>query len=401
MSNDDTLNPIDNTDTQNTESNDVLNSDETLESTNEDVSIDTGTDTDDSSNEDDSILESTEDDVTQEQLDALNDDEFLEFLNSGNLPERLSKSKKGKEEKVEVETEVDKPTPNKAKIISKPEKTETIANKEEAKEIDYKAVYETLFKPFKANGKEITPRNVEDIISLMQMGANYTKKMQLMAPMKRAMESLNQANIKEEDLSFLIDIHKGDKEAIKKLLQNHKIDPIDLDLDDTNYKPRNNIASDADVEFSDTLMDIESSLPKIQDIINKQWDAKSKAQVLKDPKLMRALHEEIEMGRFDVVQQRLEIEKTFGRYKGMSDIEAYIDLVTKMVQEASINDSKTAVQSTKETKKPDTNTKNIPDKSKAAPVKAKAKNQGTSMTVKDLFSMSDEEFDKLKIKDLI
>ena len=38
--------------------------------------------------------------------------------------------------------------------------------------IDYKAVYDSIFKPFKANGKTIAPRNAEDVISLMQMGEN-------------------------------------------------------------------------------------------------------------------------------------------------------------------------------------------------------------------------------------
>ena len=87
----------------------------------------------------------------------------------------------------------------------------------------------------------------------MRMGANYTKKMQLMAPLKKAAESLSRADIKEDDLNFLIDVHKGDKEAIKKLLTKHNVDPMELDLDSTNYVPKNNIVSDEDVEYSNIL----------------------------------------------------------------------------------------------------------------------------------------------------
>ena len=352
-----------------------------------------------------SVDEDDSDSISKEQLDALNDDEFTEYLNTGKLPNHIknNNSKNTEDIKEDIKDTTVK-TESITNSVKQEQKQEKESKQEDIKEetatdtIDYKAVYDSIFKPFKANGKTITPRNVEDVISLMQMGANYTKKMQLMAPMKRAVESLNKAGINEEELNFLIDIHNGDKEAIKNLLKKNEIDPIDLDMEDTKYIPKNNIASDADVEFSETLIDIESSLPKIQEILNKTWDTKSKQLILKDPQLMKALHEEIEMGRFDEVQQRLEIEKTFGKYKGVSDIEAYIDLVTKMVNEK----ARTSTTETKHIEKqPETTTKSIPDKTKAAPVRSKPKNQGSTLTAKDLFSMSEEEFNKLSINDLI
>ena len=363
-----------------------------------DIDIDNGNNSDEGYNE--SIDEDDVDSVSKEQLDALNDDEFTEYLNTGKLPNHIkTNSNKNIKEDIKDTTVNTEPTTNSVKQEQVEEQKQEDTKEETATDtIDYKAVYDSIFKPFKANGKTIAPRNAEDVISLMQMGANYTKKMQLMAPMKRAVESLNKAGINEEELNFLIDIHNGDKEAIKNLLKKNEIDPIDLDMEDTKYIPKNNIASDADVEFSETLMDIESSLPKIQEILNKTWDSKSKQLVLKDPQLMRALHQEIEMGRFDEVQQRLEIEKTFGRYKGVSDIEAYIDLVTKMVNEK----ARTSTTETKHIEKqPETTTKSIPDKTKAAPVRSKPKNQGSTLTAKDLFSMSEEEFNKLSINDLI
>lgn len=363
---------------------------------------DTGIDNDNNSDEgyNESIDEDDIDSVSKEQLDALNDDEFTEYLNTGKLPNHIkTNSNKNIKENIKDTTVNTESITNSVKQEQVEKQKQEDTKEETATDtIDYKAVYDSIFKPFKANGKTIAPRNAEDVISLMQMGANYTKKMQLMAPMKRAVESLNKAGINEEELNFLIDIHNGDKEAIKNLLKKNEIDPIDLDMEDTKYIPKNNIASDADVEFSETLMDIESSLPKIQEILNKTWDSKSKQLVLKDPQLMRALHQEIEMGRFDEVQQRLEIEKTFGRYKGVSDIEAYIDLVTKMVNEK----ARTPVAETKHVERqPETTTKSIPDKTKAAPVRSKPKNQGSSLTVKDLFSMSEEDFNKLSVNDLI
>ena len=325
----------------------------------------------------------------------MSDEEFLALMDSKGTITATNSDKKTK-----TDTNVPKDT-NKRKSDAvddklKDQNTDKEPTKVDNQEVDYKSIYEQVFKPFKANGKEITPKSVEDIISLMQMGANYTKKMQLMAPMKKVVQSLDNAKIDEQELNFLIDVSKGDKEAIKQLLIKHKIDPLEIDLDgDNTYSPRNNIASDEDVEFNDTLMDIHDSLPRIQEILNNTWDDNSKKAILKDPRLMRALHEEVQMGRFDEVQKRLEAEKTFGRYKGISDVNAYIDLVSKMEQER----MKTKTQP--ETPTRTESTKKIPDKSKAAPTKGKTSKSSSSLTAKDLLSMSDDEFNKLSERDLV
>ena len=109
---------------------------------------------------------------------------------------------------------------------------------------------------------------------------------------------------------------------------------------------------------------------------------------------MKALHEEIEMGRFDEVQNMVEIEKTFGRYKGKSDVEAYIDLVTKLATEKQPSTAKP-------TPKTEVPTKPIPDKTKAAPVRTKQTNHVSTLTAEDILSMPEEEFNKLTMRDLV
>ena len=385
---------------------DTLNNEELDQNTDTNVDTDnTDTGTDDLDSVDDSEVESDIDsdtnsedndsDESQNKLSDMSDEEFLALMDSKGTITATNSDKKTK-----TDTNVPKDT-NKRKSDAvddklKDQNTDKEPTKVDNQEVDYKSIYEQVFKSFKANGKEITPKSVEDIISLMQMGANYTKKMQLMAPMKKVVQSLDNAKIDEQELNFLIDVSKGDKEAIKQLLIKHKIDPLEIDLDgDNTYSPRNNIASDEDVEFNDTLMDIHDSLPRIQEILNNTWDDNSKKAILKDPRLMRALHEEVQMGRFDEVQKRLEAEKTFGRYKGVSDVDAYIDLVSKMEQER----MKTKTQPETPTKTE--STKKIPDKSKAAPTKGKTSKSSSSLTAKDLLSMSDDEFNKLSERDLV
>lgn len=376
------------------EQEELQNTDTELGGNNNDTEPDNSTNTDVTPDNDTQPEESLEDDdkLTKEQLDAMSDEEFTRFMEEGKLPEPTKSEQKPL---VKVVSKPDTKTDKESTEVKKDDSTKDTP----PKDVDYEAVYKDIFKPFKANGKDITPRTVEDVVQLMQMGANYTKKMQLMAPLKKAAESLSRADIKEEDLNFLIDVHKGDKEAIKKLLTKHNVDPMELDLDSTNYVPKNNIVSDEDVEYSNILDDIRDSLPKIQEIMTSTWDTKSKEALLKDPNLMRALHEEIAMGRFDNVQAQLEIEKTFGRYKGKSDVEAYIDLVTKLAAKEQSNHQPDGTN--KPTPKADVPTKPIPDKTKAAPIRTKATNQGSTLTAKDIFSMSEEQFAKLSIRDLV
>ena len=372
----------------------IQNTDTELGGSDNDTKPDTSTDTDVTPDNDAQPEESLEGDdkLTKEQLDAMSDEEFTKFMEEGKLPEPPKTEQKPL---VKVVSKPDTKTDKESTEVKKDDSTKDTP----PKDVDYEAVYKDIFKPFKANGKDITPRTVEDVVQLMQMGANYTKKMQLMAPLKKAAESLSRADIKEDDLNFLIDVHKGDKEAIKKLLTKHNVDPMELDLDSTNYVPKNNIVSDEDVEYSNILDDIRDSLPKIQEIMTNTWDTRSKEALLKDPNLMRALHEEIAMGRFDNVQAQLEIEKTFGRYKGKSDVEAYIDLVTKLAAKEQSNHQPDGTN--KPTPKADVPTKPIPDKTKAAPIRTKATNQGSTLTAKDIFSMSEDQFAKLSIRDLV
>lgn len=376
---DDTLDPTNNED-QNTEP-DLSDSNTELDTDNQD---------DSSGSTDDDISSLEDKDI---DLDSLDDDQFTEFLETGKISKKIENKKSTIKEKTITES-----TDSDTKVDDNKSKKPNVDTSDiDTSKVDYENIYKDIFKGFKANGKEIKPKTAEDVISLMQMGANYTKKMQSLAPMRKIVESLNKAEINESNLNFLIDVYKGDKEAIKKLLDIHKVDPLDINLDETNYVPKNNMVSNEDIEYSEVLDEVQSSIPKIQEIMSSKWDEKSRQALLKDPKLLIALHQEIELGRFDEVQSKLELEKTFGRYKNKSDIEAYSDLVTKMVSEQTIKQSTVTTIN-----KPNTPKREIPDKKGAAPNKAKkAVAQNSNVSKVDLFNMSEEEFNKLSMRDLV
>lgn len=363
--------------------------DQNTNTTDEQVTTDTAT-----AVEDTTVTESN----TDIDVDAMSDEEFMAFMDS--TPSTTTSTPKDTTtDGVVADTKTEETTKVEQTPVTKVKEDKKVVEDTTSVTTTIPEDYAAIFKPFKANGKEITPKTVDDVISLMQMGANYTKKMQAMAPLKRTVETLNKADIKEEDLNFLIDVHKGDKEAIKKLLEKHKVDPLELDMETTNYVPKNNMISEEDIEYLSTLEDIQSSVPKISEIISTKWDAESKQILLKDPKALIGLHQEIELGRFDEIQAQLEVDRTFGRYKGVSDFRAYVDIVnkkvTKQVSKPTVTPTVSDSVST-----PTTKPKTQHDKSKAAPAKGTATSQGSAITTKDLINTSDEEFLKLMARGL-
>ena len=188
-----------------TEVNTLDTEDQNTNTTDEQVTTDTTT-----AVEDTTVTESN----TDIDVDAMSDEEFMAFMDS--TPSTTTSTPKDttttttttKQDTTTDEVVADTKTEETTKV----EQTPVTKVKEDKKVVeDTTSVttivpenYADIFKPFKANGKEITPKTVDDVISLMQMGANYTKKMQAMVPLKRTVETLNKADIKEEDLNFLL-----------------------------------------------------------------------------------------------------------------------------------------------------------------------------------------------------
>lgn len=217
---------------------------------------------------------------------------------------------------VEDAAKTDKPKAEPAKVDEKP-----------ADEIDYKAAYERLVAPFKANGKEIAVKGVDDAIELMQMGANYNKKMAALKPNLKIMKLLeNNGLLDESKLSYLIDLDKKDPDAINKLIKDSGIDPLDLSADKAGeYKPKKYSVDDLEIEL-DTVLDELQDTPtytKTLDIVSNKWDGPSKKVIANSPQILKVINSHVQSGIYDLIHAEMESERVYGRLNGLSDIEAY------------------------------------------------------------------------------
>ncbi len=197
-------------------------------------------------------------------------------------------------------------------------------------EIDYKAEYNRLLAPFKANGKEIKLDSIDDAISLMQMGANYNKKMAALKPNLKLMKMLQNNDLLNEDkLSFLIDLSKKDPAAVNKFIKDSGIDPMDLDVDSANdYKQGNHSVDDQEIELDTVLEEIKDS-PAYQrtiSIVGSEWDKQSRAFVATHPELIKIMNAHVENGVYDVIAKGIEQARMLGKLQGLSDLEAYREI---------------------------------------------------------------------------
>jgi hypothetical protein len=168
---------------------------------------------------------------------------------------------------------------------------------------------------FKANGKTIELKNEQEALALMQMGANYTKKLQELQPHRKMLMMLeNNGLLNEGKLSFLIDLEKKNPEAIKKLIKDAGIDPLEIDTSvDSAYRPGDHSVTDQEEQFRTVISDIATDEAGKETVLKIQsWDQTSKDAVWAQPEIMRVIHEQRENGVYDIITTEMERRKTLG-----------------------------------------------------------------------------------------
>lgn len=190
---------------------------------------------------------------------------------------------------------------------------------------ELKSFVDKIKAPFKANGKTMQVDNADDAIRLMQMGANYNRKMAGMKPHLKVLKTLEKYKIDESKLSYLIDLEQKNPEAIAKLLEDSNIDPVDFEAKGKDYKATDHTVSDKEVAMDEVLDEIKDTdtFKQTIDVVGGQWDKASKAAVQDQPELIRVINDHMATGVYDVINTQIEKDRMLGRLSGLSDIEAY------------------------------------------------------------------------------
>ena len=272
---------------------------------------------------------------------------------------------------------------------------------EEASEPDYKGEYNKLLAPFKANGKQMKVENIEDARTLMQMGANYNKKMLGLKPSLKVVKMLeNQGLLDEEKLNFLIDVHNGNPDAIKKLVQESKLDVMELDTDkEVEYQPRTYTVNDKEVELGGILKDLSEteSGSTTLDIISNRLDEESQKMITASPDIIPVLNEQVASGMYDQIMEVVEREQALGRLKGMTDLQAYKAVGDALSAAGKFNKTTTNDEPMKE--KPKSRLSKKATRKKVADPKLKDRKRAASSTKSSSGKGKDAEFSPLNMSD--
>ncbi len=187
--------------------------------------------------------------------------------------------------------------------------------------------YDQLMAPFKANGELMQVKSIDDARTLMKMGANYSKKMDGIAPHRKTLKLLDKHDLLEpEKLNYLIDLSQKNPEAIKKLLKDSGTNPLDIDLEgDNDYVPEQRTVSDAEIQIDEVLEDIQDSqhYGRTLNVLSKEWDEASRSVVSKNPQIIKTINDHMENGLYDQVAAAVAYERRLGKLAGVPDFEAY------------------------------------------------------------------------------
>lgn len=274
-------------------------------------------------------------------------------------------------------------------------------------EVDYEEEYRKVFAPFKANGKDVQVTSAEEAIQLMQMGANYNKKMAALKPNLKVLKLLETHGLLDEsELNFLIDLKEKNPQAIMKLVKDSGIDPLEMDVDKAEgYKPNVRGVNEKEMALDEVIEELKDSpgYDRTITVVGNQWDQASKQVIAANPQVLKVINGHVETGVFDIIVKELDRQRMLGGLTGLSDIEAYRQVGDAIQAKGGFDHL--GRQSTK-TPNPASNVTPKPRKEddpklrdkKLAASSPKGKPAPSKQTDFNPLSLSDEEFSKLSPK---
>jgi len=286
----------------------------------------------------------------------------------------------------------------------KPEKQETPA-------IDFEAEYKKLTAPFKANGAEMQVKSTDDAVRLMQMGANYHRKMAGLKPSLKSLKLLEKHDLLDpEKLNYLIDLNNKNPEAITKLLRDSQMDPLEINTkEESNYKPTQRSVTDTELALDSVLEEIRETptYAKTLNVLTEQWDDTSRNTIAAQPQIISVINGHVADGTYDKVMNAVTYERSLGQLKGVSDFDAYKQMGDALYAAGQLTAHPPAEQPaaaspvSKPAVKPPTETPNAAEieRQKRKKAASPTSTSGTpALKTFDPLSLSDEEFEKFDPK---
>lgn len=277
--------------------------------------------------------------MTEEEMYRLSDEELEKMFfeakadgqspdvgndNDEDLEQPVEDSDDNGTEEIELEDEAEEP----AEVDESDETAETEEEPTEAEEEEETVEVQEVQKvKFKANGKEY--EFTEDEIKaqfpkIFGQAMDYTKKTQAIKPWRKTIDAIEQAKLNHDDVNLMIDVLRGDKDAIAAVMKRTGVDALELDTENSKYVPKDYGRDDNALAIKDVIDEIstDKEYEITHKVLSKDWDDNSFREMTKDPELIKQLHIDVKTGMFDKVQPIADKMKVIDRGR-QSDLDYY------------------------------------------------------------------------------
>lgn len=198
---------------------------------------------------------------------------------------------------------------------------------EEPEEEETVEVQEVQKIKFKANGKEYEFTEDEmksQFPKVFGQAMDYTKKTQAIKPWRKTIDAIEQARLSHDDVNLMIDVLRGDKDAIAAVMKRTGVDALELDTENSKYVPNDYGRDDTALAIKEVIDEISTDreYEVTHKVLSKDWDDNSFKEMTKDPELIRLLHVDVKSGTFNKVQPIADKMKVMDRGR-QSDLDYY------------------------------------------------------------------------------
>lgn len=191
-------------------------------------------------------------------------------------------------------------------------------------EIDYKAFYDEVTAPIRADGRDFTIKSSSDLRNLVSKGLDYTQKTQQIAPYRKTLAFLRDNNaLDDTKLSYMVDLLNKDEKAVKQLIREmtaepkeegkQKLELYDLDPEQEDESQRyhfqnKNTITDEQLNFRETFDEVNASEGgnAFLNKINQKFDSSSLDYLYQNPQAIKLLYQADRAGQFDQIMDRMQ-----------------------------------------------------------------------------------------------
>ena len=366
--------------------------------------------------------------ATEQELDVMTDEELDAYMNevamTGDVqPEQVEvdnleqpEDSGTEDSNIPADDEVDdvnEDEPSEAEVDVQDEAEEQVA------ETDTKEVEpEVQVRKYKIKAdKQEFEFTEEELIKLAPKAVDYTKKMQEIAPYRKRISAMKDENITDEDFNLMMDVFKGNKEALASILKKTGIDAFDLDTEKTEpYVPNSYGKDDAALALEEIVTSIQKDpeYDYTRKVVDEQWDASSRQELLNslsDPSLrlkdgrtyLEGIHDDIKTGVYvNVAPIAAKLKILDGATK--SDLEYYKQAAIQHAQSikpvVKDNSSQQLINNVKAMRAEQDKLASASNKRKAATLPKTGVTNSNVIDYLDADKMSDEEFEAMMDKQI-